>query len=148
MPIPNLEPSGFLPPGIHDCTLSELRERFGTFQGSDLRSKLFAKLEEFIAEAKRSGIVRGLIVNGSFVTAKLAPNDIDVIIVVAGTHDFAADLSPTEYNILSKQRVRRRFGFDLLVAREGSLEYSRWTEFFQQVRLEPGREKGILKVAL
>ena len=148
MSIPRLEPNGFLPAGVHECTLAEIRERFGTFQGSDRRSILFARLEEFIAEARQSGIVRGLVVDGSFVTAEPAPNDIDLIVLVSTAHDFSADLTLVEYNVLSKQRVRRRFGFDLLVAREGSLEYGRWTEFFQQLRLEPGRQKGILKVVI
>jgi len=109
------------PPASTICTLAEIRERFGAFQGTDRRLKLFARLEEFIAEATRSGIVRSRVVNGSFVTTEPAPNDIDLIVLVSGEHD---------------------------VAREGSVEYRRWTEFFQQVRLEPGRQKGILKVAL
>ena len=88
------------------------------------------------------------LVDGSFVTAKSAPNDVDLIIVVAREHDFSADLSPAAYNIVSKRRVRRRYGFDLLVAREGSVEYGRWVEFFQQVRLEPAATKGILRLRL
>jgi hypothetical protein len=148
MPIPRLEPTGFLPVGIHNCTLAEIRERFGVFQRTDRRLQLIAKLEEFIAEAKKSGILCSLVVNGSFVTSEPAPNDIDLIAVVSAEHDFSAELSPAQYNLLSKHRVRRRFGFDLLVARENSLEYDRWTEFFQQVRLEPGQQKGILNLAL
>jgi len=80
--------------------------------------------------------------------SKAEPNDIDVIIVVAPDHDFFADISPAAYNVLSKQRVHRRFGFDLLVAREDSVEYRDWTDFFQQVRLEPGLRKGILRLRL
>ena len=148
MAIPKAEASGLLPAGIHHCTLADIKERFGSFQRSDRRVKLFANLEKFVAEAKQSEIVRALVLNGSFVTAEPVPNDIDLIVVVSGDHDFSEDLSPAEYNVLSKQRVRRRFEFDVLVAREGSIEYSRWTEFFQQVRLEPGRQKGILRVAI
>ena len=148
MPIPMLESSGLLPAGIHDCTLDEIGARFGVFHGNDRRPQLFSRLGEFVTEAKRSGIVRFLVVDGSFVTAEHAPNDIDFIVVVSSEHDFSADLSLSEYNVVSKQCVRRRFGFDLLVAREGSVEYRRWTEFFQQVRLEPGRQKGILRLAL
>ena len=89
-----------------------------------------------------------VLVDGSFVSGKSEPNDIDLIVLVSPTHDFAMDLSPAAYNFLSKQRVRRRFGFDLLLAREGSKEERRWTEFFQQVRLAPGRRKGILRLRL
>ena len=30
-------------------------------------------------------------------------------------HDFEADLPPASYNVLVQQRVRRRFGFDILL---------------------------------
>jgi uncharacterized protein DUF6932 len=146
MPIPPLDAQGLLPVGAHDCTLDELRARFGSFQSTDRRPRLFAKLEDFLVEARGSNVVQSLVVDGSFVTGKADPNDIDLIIVVAAEHDFLAEVSPAAYNVLSKQRVRRRFGFDLLVAREGSVEYRDWTDFFQQVRLEPGRHKGILRV--
>jgi len=115
---------------------------------SDRRPQLFARLEAFLFEAKASRLVVSVVVDGSFVTAKPDPNDIDLIIVVAAEHDFLAEVSPAGYNVLSKQRIRRRFGFDLLVAREGSVEYRDWTDFFQQVRLEPSQRKGILKVRL
>ena len=81
-------------------------------------------------------------------TAKTEPNDIDLVLVVSSRHDFSAGFQPSEYNVLSKRQVHRRFGFDLLVARSDSEEYRRYVEFFQQVRLEPGRKKGILRIWL
>jgi len=148
MPIPSFDEYGLLLGGVHDCTLDEIRARFGSFQSSERRPNLLRRLTAFVAEAGSSGIVRSIIVNGSFVTAEPEPNDIDLIVVVGADHDFSADLKASAYAVLSKRRVQRRFGFDMLVARENSLEYRRWTEFFQQVRLEPGRRKGILKVQL
>lgn len=146
MPIPAFDERGLLPGGVHDCTLDEIKAKFGSFKRSERRSGLFERLLAFSAEARSSGIVRSMIVNGSLVTAEPEPNDIDLIVVVRAEHDFLADLNPSAYNVLSKRRVQRRFGFDLLVAREHSVEYERWTEFFQQVRLEPERRKGILRV--
>ena len=148
MPIPPFDHDGLLPDGVHRCTLEEIRDRFGSFLGSDHRPRLFEKLEAFLREAKASEMVVAVLVDGSFVTGKACPNDIDLIVVLSRGHDFLADLSPSAYNVLSKRRVQRRFGFDLLVAREGSVEYDRWVEFFQQVRLEPGRVKGILSLYL
>lgn len=146
MPIPLLDQHGCLPVGVHDCTLEEIKARFGSFQQTEQRSRLFEKLEAFLAEVKAAGIVRSVLVDGSFVTAKPAPNDIDLILVVAPGHNFGADLSPIEYNVLSKRRVHRRYGFDLLVARADSEEYRRYVRFFQQIRFEPGRAKGILRI--
>lgn len=122
MTIPLLDEHGFLPVGVHDCTLDELKGRFGSFQLSDRRPQLFARLEAFLSEARASQLVASVVVDGSFVTAKPEPNDIGLIVELVATHDFAADLSPAECNVVSKQRVQRRFGFDMLLAREGSVE--------------------------
>jgi hypothetical protein len=107
---------------------------------------LWARFADFAHEVKACETVEAVLVDGSFVTAEPAPNDIDLVLVVSGNHDFTADFKPSEYNILSKRQVNRRFGFDLLVARADSEEYRRYVGFFQQVRLEPGRKKGILRI--
>ncbi len=146
MPIPEFSANGLLPAGIHDCTLEELAARFGIFQGNEQRPKLMGKLAQFISEAATFDFVRWIIVDGSFATANRSPNDVDLIVVVAADHDFQTDITPTAYNVLSKLSVRRRYGFDMLVAREGSIEADRWISFFQQVRLEPGLRKGILRL--
>lgn len=146
MAIPEFDEHGFLPPGIHDCTLAEIAARFGVFQGNEQRPKLMGKLAEFVAESAACGFVKWIIVDGSFATANRSPNDVDIIVVVAAEHDFQSDINPTAYNVLSKLSVRRRYGFDMLVAREGSIEAERWISFFQQVRLEPGLRKGILRI--
>jgi len=148
MPIPALDPHGFLPVVVHDCTLEKLKAAFGSFQTTERRPQLFDKLVAFLAEAKSARIVLSVLVNGNFVTAKPDPYDIDLILVVAPDHDFAAELSPGEYAVLSKRRVHRRHGFDLLVARADSEEHRRYVSFFQQIRFEPGRTKGILRLRL
>ena len=148
MAIPPFNERGWLSDGIHDCTLEEVTGRFGGFQGSDRRPNLWAKFAEFLREVKECTLVEAVLLDGSFVTAKPDPNDIDLILVVPMEHDFSADLRPNEYNVLSQRRVRGRFGFDLLVARTGSEEYRRYIGFFQQVRFEPGHKKGILRVRL
>jgi hypothetical protein len=73
MPIPGLNDAGLLPPGVHDCTLDELRQRFGVFQTTDRRPKLFDKLQQLVQEAWATGFVAEIIVDGSFVTAKPDP---------------------------------------------------------------------------
>jgi hypothetical protein len=134
MPIPPFDPDGFLPAGVHDGTLEELKLRFGAFQGSDRPPKLWSKLASFVNDAKASGLVRELVVDGSFVTVKPDPDDIDLILVVPVNHDFSAELKPVEYEVLSKRRVRQKYGFDLLVAAADSEPYHRYIRFFQQIQ--------------
>lgn len=129
-------------------TLDELEARFGSFQQSDRRAKLFAKLQAFLAEANASRIVVSLIVNGSFVTARPDPNDIDLALVLPLAHDLKADLSPAQYNLVSKRRVQRRYGFDIVAVRENTLEYGEAVAFFQQVRGQPALRKGLLRLEL
>lgn len=76
MPIPLLNKNGFLPEGLHDATLEELRVQFGAFQESDRRTKLFAKLTELIQAMTASNLFEELLIDGSFVTGKSVPNDI------------------------------------------------------------------------
>jgi hypothetical protein len=80
--IPPLNAYGWLPEGLHDCTLEEVASQFGVFQRSDRRTQLWAKFLEFVREAKACGWIETIVVDGSFVTANPTPNDIDLILVV------------------------------------------------------------------
>jgi hypothetical protein len=148
VPIPALNQEGLLPEGIYECTVEEVEARFGRFQQSDRRPILWGKFKEFLREVTSSGVVIQMIINGSFLTASPSPNDIDIVLILSGQHDFAADLSPSEYNILSKRRVRRRFGFDIVLARAGTEEVVALVDFFQQVKHQPHLRKGILRIQL
>lgn len=148
MPIPRLNEKGFLPPGVHDCSLDEVRKTFGAFNSNDRRPNLFRNLEVFVTSLRKKGMARAVVVNGSFTTAKTDPNDIDMVLVLSQGHDFAGDVSPDEYNLLSKRRVKKAFGFDMFVAEDESEEYERYTRFFQEVKNQPGELKGVLRVEL
>ena len=120
----------------------------GSFQNSDRRPQLWARFTEFIREAKVCGFMKAVLVDGSFVTTKPDPNDIDLVIVVAAAYDFSKDLSPSQYNLLAQQRVRRRFGFDIVVVKDGSEDLEQAVAFFQQIKQRPGVKKGLLRIRL
>lgn len=148
MPIPRFEKTGLLPAGIHDCTLEEIKARFASFQGSDRRPRLWVQFTAFCREAKASGVIESLLLDGSFVTATAAPNDIDVLVVVFAAHDFGAELPLQQYNILAQRRVRRRFGLDIVVVKNGTDNLAQAVAFFTQVRQQPGATKGLLRLTL
>jgi hypothetical protein len=99
-----------------------------------------------MAEVRAVNFIRAVIVDGSFVTAATEPNDVDLILLLSPDHDFAADLRPFEYNVLSRRQVRKRHSLDALVAPEGSAAASRFLALFQGVRDRPGATKGLLRV--
>ena len=148
MPIPHLNEQGLLPPGIYDCSLEEIGERFGTFQSTDRRPRLNEKLQVFLQQVRSTNLAIAVIVDGSFATNKAAPNDIDLILVLPSSHDLRAELAPMAYNVLSRRRVSRRYGFDVLVARENTREYTEYTIDFQRVRGQPHLQKGLLRIRL
>lgn len=148
MPIPALNEHGLLPVGIHDCILAEIEVRFGQFQRTDQRTGLFRGLRDFMDEARKTGFVTAVLIDGSFVTDKDLPSDIDLILVIAAGHDFDASLRPFEYNIVSRRQVRRIYRLDVLVGGQGTPETDNHVEFFSRVRGRSDVRKGMLRVKL
>jgi hypothetical protein len=148
MPIPALTADGLLPEGVHDCTLEEVREQFEQFQRTDARCRLFERLEALVHEARRTGFVVAIIVDGSFVTGTETPNDVDVIIVLRTGHDMQASLRPFEYNVVSKSQIRRIYRIDALMGQEGEKVLDEQIELFSRVRGNSTRRKGILRLGL
>ncbi len=77
--IPGFNDEGYLPPGLHCATLDEVCARFG--QEPELRQVQMESVRWLVGLAWRAG-VRRIVVNGSFVTDKLEPNDVDCVLLV------------------------------------------------------------------
>ncbi len=84
--IPPFNDDGYLPPGIHPATLEEIAARFGA--ESEVRQVQMQSLRWLVDLARRAGAER-LVVNGSFVTDKLEPNDVDCVLLIG--EGFPAD---------------------------------------------------------
>jgi hypothetical protein len=76
------------------------------------------------------------VIDGSYVTGKAEPNDVDIILVLRSDFDLGSELRPMEYNIQSKRAVKRQYGFDVLPAIEGTEVYEEYLRLFSQVRLD------------
>lgn len=148
MPIPNFSDYGFLPNAVHDCSLEEVESIFGRFQGTDRRINLTKKLKDYVRELKQCKIGVELIIDGSYVTQKDDPSDIDLILVLPESFDNSAAVSPFERNLLSNRAVKRMYGFDVFTVIKGTNLYTSRINFFQQVKENPGLQKGLLRVIL
>ncbi len=89
--IPDFNDDGYLPQGIHRATLKEIAARFG--QESEIRQAQMESLHWLVDLARRAGVQR-IVVNGSFVTEKLEPNDVDCVLLIGPDfpHDPAAEM--------------------------------------------------------
>ena len=86
--IPPFDDFGFLPPGIHPATLAEIEDRFG--RESELRRAQMDSVRWPVDFAVRAGVQR-IVLNGSFVTDIIEPNDVDCALLLAP--DYPRDLT-------------------------------------------------------
>jgi hypothetical protein len=112
--IPAFDEFGYLPAGIHPATLDEIDARFG--QLSELRRVQMESVRWMVDLARRAAAQR-IILNGSFVTDIMEPNDVDCVLLVGRgfpqDQDAEAELR-AGLPFLDIQIVRRR-RFDKLV---------------------------------
>ena len=137
---------GLLPPGVHETNLEELKEKMGW---SRKRSELLEGLEEALELMATGGVVR-VYLDGSFLTDKDRPNDVD------GCYDLAEDVTAEDLKRLApifppnpsnRAEAKRRFGVDLFPAAAMELGSGQpFLRFFQTDR--EGRERGVLSVEL
>jgi len=145
---------GVLPGGIHTCTIEEVANRFGRSQGSDQRPKLTSALKRYIREVRALGVASAVVIDGSFVTIKVKPNDLDLILVLRRRLDPEHELIPAEYNVQSMRMVRKKYGFDVRAAALDSPDYLNYLEFFSRVRPDDSDVrtnrtiKGLLRIEL
>src|SRR5262245_51341902 len=80
MPVPTLVTPGLLPAGIHGATLQEIGQAFGT--QNDTRVEHFRNLKTSCEELEVFGpLIKGIFVDGSFITSKPVPSDVDIVVV-------------------------------------------------------------------
>jgi hypothetical protein len=148
MAIPDFDSDGFLPLGLHECTLEEVMERFGRFQESDRRPSLARELAEYVAEVRSAGIGKYLVVDGSFATTKARPGDIDLLLVLRDDVSLSGTVPPFQYNVRSKSYIRNRYNFDFFFGWDGDLTSIEIVSLFARVKERPELSKGSLKVVL
>jgi hypothetical protein len=143
MGIPKLRKDGALPEGIHQATAAQVRDAFG--RETARRAELMMALEEALGRARRAGAMRVLI-NGSFVTAKKEPGDVDMVLQVGD--DFADRLKrrlPDAIWVMERVREERPKLLDLFVAVDDE-EWASWAKLFAGDAWH--RKKGLVEVKL
>lgn len=143
--LPPFDASGNLPPGLFAASWEEVRTRFG--KGSPRREWLTARLVDLVEECRRIGRVNRVILWGSYVTAKAAPGDIDILLVLDAGFDDAA-LAGVGRDLFDHRRARVRFTADVFWVREtiGPGMIDLMLETYQIAKDK--RRRGIVEVLL
>ena len=141
--IPDFVAQGLLPEGVHPATLEEVRQRFG---GNERRDKLLTGLAEALRLLRAAGC-RRVYINGSFVTSKELPNDIDACWDINGVDVDALDPVFFEFDN-GRAAQKARFGCEFFPAQMSEGVTGRaFLEFFQ-IDNQTGEPKGIIELEL
>jgi Family of unknown function (DUF6932) len=141
--IPPFRIDGYLPSGIYLCTEADATFRFGG--GSRRRRQLIARLRRWVELTRRVGAQR-LIVDGSFVTAKLSPADIDAVVLLPPQFNELLHNADDAAIELEEMLLTRRP--EELFAAEDESDFGEWVEFFSRTREEDDRRKGLVEIIL
>lgn len=141
MDIPALQENGELPPGEHPAVVDEVEVVFGSSTGR--RRLLMRGLRAAVANFEFSG-VRTLWINGSFITDKNEPNDID------GCWEYTSEVDIKRLDPVflgSRKAMKEKYGLDFFISNIAEAESGLpFPEFFQVNR--EGEPKGIIVIRL
>lgn len=144
MIIPRFNEKGLLPEGIHPCTLEEAQERFAH---SEHRAILWSNLIQVIGimrEEKLSGI---LLIDGSFVTDKMVPGDIEVVLDVRAESPEQIGKA-VKFFAYRHSKLKIDFGIDWYPNLPGENDFSAFFQYARTTeRIPEGTKKGILRIA-
>jgi len=68
--------------------------------------------------------------------------------VLPPEHNFERDLAMSEYVVVSRPLLKRRFGVGAVLVRRNSPLYDAYVEFFSRLREAPQLRKGLLRLRL
>jgi hypothetical protein len=142
--IPDFDPNGNLPAGVHKATCKEFCRRFGHFEH---RKKLLDGLAAALKALAAAGC-RTVYINGSFVTRKLKPGDYDLCWSIDGVIPERLDPVLLDFGPAGRLAMKAKYSGDLFPAEvpEGASGKA-FLDFFQTDQ-RTGDPKGIVSVDL
>lgn len=141
--IPQFRADGYLPEGLYQASEAETLFRFGS--STRRRRRLALRLRRWVELARQIGGQR-LLVDGSFVTAKDNPNDIDAVILLP--RDFQDQIEQgIEAAVELEEMLMTRLPEEIFAA-EDEADWNEWVEFFSRTREADGRRKGLVEILL
>jgi len=141
--IPDFRPDGYLPDGMYCATEAEVTFRFG--RSSRRRRRLILRVRRWIELSRQVGANRFLI-DGSFVTAKEQPDDVDAVVLLP--QDFGQQLERgIEAALELEEMLLTRRPEEIFAAEDGT-DWNDWVEFFSRTREADGRRKGLVEIEL
>ncbi|HZC06269.1 MAG TPA: hypothetical protein VE338_11585 [Ktedonobacterales bacterium] len=124
MPLPALRADGSLPPGVHQASLSEVFARFPAVAPE--RQALNSALSYCVATVKQLNLADEIALDGSYVTSKPDPADVDMAVLTPGIYQLAGELRYAAQGI-NMTLLDIQFAHD-------AADFQGWMAFFSTAR--------------
>jgi hypothetical protein len=103
---------------VYKASLDDVIARFG--HGTPQRQLVTTRLRRIYELARATGKLERFVIFGSFITAELEPNDVDIVLVVRD--DFREqDYDPDVFPMFDHRRAQRELGASIFVIRPAFL---------------------------
>ncbi|MFQ6044630.1 MAG: hypothetical protein ACE5PV_27570 [Candidatus Poribacteria bacterium] len=143
--IPDFNDLGDLPAGIHKASIDEIINAFGS--GSPQREALTRQFTEIIDLACSTGQLCEVFIFGSYITVKLAPNDIDLLLIMSAEFD-SEDVVGRERLIFDAMAAQHLFNASIWWITQLT-EPSTRNLILEQIQMRrDGNRRGIVEVIL
>jgi hypothetical protein len=141
--IPPFRPDGYLPDGLHTAPEADIIFRFGS--ATARRRQLTLRVRRWV-ELARQVDARRLLIDGSYVTEKPSPGDVDAVVLLPA--DFKTRILWGNDSALELEQMLLTRRPEELFAAEDEADWNEWVEFFSRTREFDGRRKGLVEVEL
>jgi hypothetical protein len=141
--IPPFRADGYLPEGLYLTSEADVTFCFGS--STQRRRRLVLRLRRWVALARAVKASR-LLIDGSFITAKNEPNDIDAVIWLP--EDFQQQIERGIEPAMELEQMLLTRNPEEIFAAEDQLDWDEWIEFFSRTREDDGRRKGLVEIQL
>lgn len=138
--------------GVHPMAMAEMRtvlvDAFD--DGMGRRAYLVSRLQAFLEDlVQLIGTTFRVWVDGSLLSKKPEPADVDLVVIVQASHLNALGVQEKgalrEIFVTEQQHVKQRYSCDVYLVMAGDVDQEQyWREFFGHDR--EGRPKGIIEV--
>jgi hypothetical protein len=142
--IPPFNEHGDLPARVFTVTIHEALAHFGS--SSPERRLIGTRLERIYEIARKTQHLRRFIVFGSFVTAKVAPNDIDIFIIMDDDFDVTQVVPPASI-LFDHPSAQPHFGASVFWLRGLAALGGEEAAVEDWMITREGRKRGLLEIS-
>jgi hypothetical protein len=147
--LPAFREDGWLPEGHHTTTWEEISKVFGGAFGSH-RALLLAQLLTWRDAARGVGLAGRMLLNGSFISTKVAPGDVDALFIFDEQTEERLKRDSEARELVNHARIKESGLGDLFCFAEATVRrfpaLCRLDGF--DIDKETGKAKGVVEVVL